>query len=156
MARTSILTAARLREILHYNPDTGEFAWIERRQGRRLGAVGSIGTKGKGTNYFRLMVTIDYHSYKAHHLAWLYMTGEWPFPEIDHINRNPMDNRFANLRLATKVEQRANRGIQKNNTSGTTGVFWDKFGKRWRAGTRNFRTKEEAVVFINNSRAQTN
>jgi len=107
MARKSVLTAARLREILHYNPETGEFAWLSSKSGRHAGKIGYIGGNGKG--YLRLMITIDYYSYKAHQLAWLYMTGEWPNPEIDHKNRNALDNRFCNLRLVNKIEQRRNQ-----------------------------------------------
>jgi len=66
-----------------------------------------------------------------HRLAWLYMTGEWPENQIDHINHIGTDNRWVNLRDTD--ENPMNRGMQGNNTSGFTGVSWHKYGKKWQA-----------------------
>jgi len=52
--------------------------------------------------------------------------------EIDHINTCGCDNRKENLRLATRKGQSANIGLQSNNTSGITGVDWDKKSGKWR------------------------
>lgn len=53
--------------------------------------------------------------------------------EIDHINGNGLDNRRANLRLATTSENQMNRRKQSNNTSGFMGVCWNKLAKKWQA-----------------------
>ena len=53
--------------------------------------------------------------------------------EVDHINRNRKDNRLENLRFATRQQNIWNRGINKNNTSGYKGVFWNKQSNRWAA-----------------------
>lgn len=53
--------------------------------------------------------------------------------QIDHIDRNKLNNQKENLRIATNGLNQRNKGLQKNNTSGTTGVIWDKGKKRWRA-----------------------
>lgn len=53
--------------------------------------------------------------------------------EVDHINRNPLDNRRKNLRFCTRSENNHNRGINKNNTSGYTGVYWHKGAGKWLA-----------------------
>ena len=85
------LTAETLRQILHYNPDTGVFTWI--RKPRYAGSgeqAGSYSTKG----YRRVKIGVT--SYRAHRLAWFYMTGQWPVDQIDHINGIPDDNRFSN------------------------------------------------------------
>ena len=61
------------------------------------------------------------------------MTGKWPENDIDHINVARGDNRFSNLREATRSENLRNRGAQKNNTSGFKGVSWQKSSRKWDA-----------------------
>lgn len=68
----------------------------------------------------------------CHRLAWRLHYGEWPVNEIDHINRNPSDNRIENLRDVTASENLQNRRVMKNNEAGETGVFFDKYLGRWR------------------------
>lgn len=128
------LTAERLRELFHYDPETGAFTWkmlTSPRGGVKIGDVaGSIDTKG-----YRI-IRIDGRDHKAHRLAWLYMIGEWPKDQVDHRNGTPADNRFANLREATRAENGQNRATSKNNTSGFTGVSWHGRDRKWRAQIR--------------------
>jgi len=56
---------------------------------------------------------------------------------VDHINRNKLDNRKVNLRLVDRRTQSINQGIQSNNKSGVTGVFFDKKSKGWVAHWRD-------------------
>lgn len=141
------ITVERLREVLHYEPETGEFRWLQTRSGRH-GPVGIVErVDGK---YGRLIITIDYGRYKAHRLAWLYMEGKWPDGNIDHIDRNPLNNAWNNLRESTPKINSRNRRLNKNNTSGTPGVFWDKNGQVWKVYLgkkfiRNYSKKEDAV-----------
>lgn len=74
----------------------------------------------------------------AHRLIWLYMTGEFPSDglEVDHINGIRDDNRWANLRLATRRQNRLNSTIDKDNKSGYKGVCWSKHSKKWRAACK--------------------
>jgi hypothetical protein len=123
-----MLTAQRLRELLHYDPVTGIFHW--RIAVARRVKVGDIAGSVHRDGYRQIM--IDGRRYYAHHLAWLYVHGEWPPSELDHINGVPDDNRIANLRLATPSQNQWNQGNRKNNTSGFKGVGWHR-RRRWRA-----------------------
>ncbi|MGJ4857061.1 HNH endonuclease signature motif containing protein [Labrys sp. La1] len=76
-------------------------------------------------------IQIDGKAYRAHRLAWLYMHGEWPAEEVDHINGDKFDNRIANLRACSKSQNQANCGTGRNNTSGFKGVSWHKGRGMW-------------------------
>jgi hypothetical protein len=54
-------------------------------------------------------------------------------PCVDHADNNPLNNHLSNLRWATTQENNMNAAIQKNNSSGTTGVYWNKRENKWRA-----------------------
>lgn len=131
MRTRSRLTQARLRELLHYDPETGEFRWrndtkYSLRAGRIAGGVGA-------SNGYRV-IGVDGDIYRAHQLAWLYMTGRWCWPMIDHRDGNPANNCWNNLRRATYSENNANRALQRNNRSGFKGVSLR--GGKWRARIR--------------------
>lgn len=70
---------------------------------------------------------------KAHRVAFALMTGRWPVSEIDHINGDPSDNRWENLREATRAENCKNISIKRSNTSGAKGVHFEKRRQLWRA-----------------------
>lgn len=102
-----MLTHARLRELIHYDPDTGVMTWrIARRAQAPPGDVAG-GPTQKGYWHIRIDGTL----YKRHRLAWLYMTETTPSEEVDHINRKAGDDRFTNLRLATPSDNKCNQGI---------------------------------------------
>jgi hypothetical protein len=142
------LTAERLRELVHYDPDTGIFTRLTDRGGYKAGSI--MGTPSH-RGYLKLCV--DKVHYYAHRLAWFYVHGEMP-NVIDHINGNTSDNRLANLR---NVDQATNlRSIMrpnKVNTSGYRGVSRKR--NRWtaalslnnrRVSLGSFKTKEEAYA----------
>jgi hypothetical protein len=106
----SDLTQARLRELINYDPDTGIFRWQNHDARRR--PKDSVAGKRSG-RYSQ--ITIGYRRYQAHRLAFLYMTGKWPPDVVDHINGDGFDNRFANLRLATKSQNQQNRRHRSGN-----------------------------------------
>ena len=127
----SILTADELRSTLNYNPDTGVFT---RRVPAKGMAVGAICGCNNGRGYLRIRVNGTYAV--AHRLAWLYVHGEWPQGEIDHINRDTKDNRIANLRVVDRTENLLNRGNDGRNTSGVRNVSWDANRSKWVAQIR--------------------
>ena len=80
-----------------------------------------------------VVFSVDNRIRYAHRLAWLYMTDEYPSPEIDHVNGRHDDNRFCNLRLASRVENSRNTPLHQKNTSGQRGVHWHGGSGKWRA-----------------------
>jgi hypothetical protein len=135
---------------LDYDPETGLFTWKVNRRGR-FARVGSKAGTDNGDGQIR--INVDGTKHVAHRLAWLYMTGTWPPGLIDHRNLVRSDNRWSNLRLATKSENMANRRAPANNKSGLKGVSRHSQCDRWTAqickdGQRVhlglFKTKEEA------------
>lgn len=123
-----MLTQQRIKEYLTYLPDTGEFfanhKSINRPAGRKLGTVHSTGY---------CVIRVDDKLYKAHRLAWLYMTGVFPEKIIDHINRIKSDNRWTNLKEFSQSQNSENNPLKKSNTSGFVGVSWNRKLKKWRA-----------------------
>lgn len=119
------ITQARLRELVAYDPETGEFVAIrERFGGKPAGSI--LGTPIGKAKY--LVACFDYQLYYLHRLAWFYVTGEWPPSTIDHKDGDRQNNRFANLRPATMSEQLQNRiGL---------GCYMDKRTGRWLAEIR--------------------
>ena len=79
---------------------------------------------------------LDRRTYRTCRLAWLYQTGEWPENQIDHINRDRDDDRWANLRPATNAENGRNAGLSARNTSGVKGVCWHRRKEKWQASIR--------------------
>lgn len=122
------LTQKQLKEVLHYDCDTGLFSWIVSKSG--------INKNSKTAGWERLgytCITICGKDYRAHRLAWLYVYGEWPSEFIDHINKVRSDNRIANIRLATLKENSKNQSIPRHNTSGIMGVGWRESRNHWYA-----------------------
>jgi hypothetical protein len=127
-----MITSGRLREVLDYDPDTGNFRWI-----KMLANRGPVGAIAGNVELGYVRIRIDGHRYFAHRLAWLYVTGEWPKREIDHIDGMPDNNRFANLREATRGENRRNSRKGKESKSQFKGVVYAPYSRsktrKWRA-----------------------
>lgn len=132
MAGQELITAARLREVLHYNPKTGVFTWRVRTCNRVK--VGDVAGSPHPEGYLRIQ--IDGRQYLAHRLSRLHTTGKWPPDEIDHLYGNKSDNRPHRLRLATRSENEHNKGLRKDNTSGTKCVVWHIGRRKWQANIR--------------------
>ena len=137
-----MLTQERLKEILHYNPETGVFTNRINRGHVKAGAIaGGFDWEGY------LKIKIDGRQYKSHRLAWLYIYGEMPPEHIDHVNGVCTDNRIANLRLATNAENQRNRGAPKNSTTGVKGVSWCPRDRRYRARINVYGKRKHLGLF---------
>lgn len=165
----SMISQKELKRLLSYNPSTGIFVWkrrcvsmfksTKRRNaysscaswntryaGKRAGCKSDLGGSG-----IREYISIKKKAYFSHRLAWLYMTGSFPNKDIDHINGIPIDNRFCNLRDVTVIENARNKRMQNDNTTGVTGVSWNKEKKKWKAyinlKNKNIHIKYESSFF---------
>ena len=126
------LTQEYLKSVLFYDPLTGVFKWISKPTPRSHKAViGKIAGDKDVRGYMR--IGIKGHRYPSHRLAWLYMTGEWPKNEIDHINHNKSDNRWTNLRDVPHQDNLKNQVVSLTNKSGVIGVSWDRERDKWYA-----------------------
>lgn len=121
------LTAERLRDVLEYEPTTGRWTWKNRRSNRSAGQ--EAGCVNVGDGYMRIQV--DRRNYLSARLAWLWMTGEWPKNEIDHKNLSRADDRWINLRGATRSQNQGNRPANSDCCVGRKGVT--ARGRKWRA-----------------------
>lgn len=126
-AKDFTLTAARVRELLDYDPSTGVFTWRVARGRVPAGAV--VGRIRQG----RIVVGIDKHEFSAHRIAWLHFYGQWPIYEVDHKDGVPLNNSIANLRdVPHAVNQQNRRRADRDNHGGFLGTSRYKNG-RYRA-----------------------
>jgi len=136
------ITHARLIEMLDYDSETGEFRWRERVS--RSVKAGEVAGLINGDGY--RLIAIKGREYRAHQLAWFYMTGRWCSTIIDHRDGNPSNNRWDNLRRATVSQNNANRPMHRNNKCGYKGVTQTPSG-RWRANINKNRQRHHLGIF---------
>lgn len=115
-----------LLALLRYDPETGRFIRLVKRGSERVGTV--AGTVNKN-GYCQVQVEGRLH--RAHRLAWFYMTGEWPEADVDHVNGDRLDNRWKNLREATRSQNNANR--RATIDKGLKGTSYNIRRGRWMA-----------------------
>ena len=138
----------KLKQFLHYDKDTGNFTWLKLLHANNVCEGDTAGTTNK-RGY--VLIQIGGTQHKAHRLAWLYMTGDWPELDIDHKNRVKSDNRWDNLREATTLENSKNQSKAINNTSGKTGV--SRLGKKWKVRISNKGKRIELGVYTSKQEA---
>lgn len=131
------MTPTQLGNIVDYAPSTGKFVWRRRREESFSASVAQTAAhkcaawnaKFAGREAFTsrsqdgyLFSVIGGAGVRAHRAAFALMTGSWPVDEVDHINGCKDDNRWVNLRAATKSQNMANTALRSDNTSGRKGV----------------------------------
>lgn len=136
-----VLTAERLREVLDYNPQTGEFRWKV-----RTAMCAPVGSKAGGRSGGYLLIGLDREKFKAHRLAWLHHYGVWPKGDLDHLNGDGLDNRIENLRdVPHAVNLQNRRRPNKQSKSQLLGAHFVKTGNRQKRWTSQIRTGDELV-----------
>jgi hypothetical protein len=130
-----------LRNLLRYDPETGELFWLPRdvslfkterdcnewdtRYGnKQAGGINKLGY---------VVISLSGRKFRAHRVAWAIHHGAWPTDQLDHINGDRVDNRMVNLREVTNHENHKNQKLPCNNTSGVMGVYWHKGLAKWQA-----------------------
>lgn len=150
------ITQERLKDILHYDPDTGVFVW-KVATGRRI-KIGYVAGSPNDKGYLRIQIN-KARTY-SHRLAVLYMDGYFP-EEVDHINGVKDDNRWCNLRPCNRLLNAKNSRMLITNTSGVKGVFMIKSTGKYRASIMvsgkmmnlgNYNTMQEAEIIVRQAR----
>lgn len=113
-----------LKELFEYDPIIG---WFTNHFSR--GRARDGGRAGAETGHGYRRIIIDYVKHYEHHLAWLYVYGEYP-NEIDHINGTRSDNRIINLRVCDRTQNNFN-SLRPTGISGLTGAYLDKRNLQW-------------------------
>ncbi len=145
--KNSNLTQERLKEVLSYDPSTGDFIWLITR-GRNAPAGTKASQSVNSQGYRQIM--IDQQHFKAHRLVWFYVYGVWPEADIDHINGVRSDNRIINLRALSRSDNVMNSPRKCGTyTSRYRGVHYHKPVQKWVAKYKGkylgaFDTEEEA------------
>lgn len=145
------LTADILRQLVHYDPETGVMTWKERdiswfnkdgycgplrncnswnakNAGKKIGTVCP-----NRYGYLMYSTRIFSERYLVSRLIWLYMTGQHPANEVDHINRDCLDNRWVNLRDVHGSINGRNRSKRRTSNVKKVGVYWVKSKHKWTA-----------------------
>jgi len=127
----SQITIEQLQNVLNYNPTTGIFTW--KIKTCRKVVVGAIAGYRNPDGY--KIIRVEGVRYRDSRLAWFYMTSQWPTGTIDHIDGNPCNNTFQNLRDVSTAgnNQNQRRAHSRNKTGGFLGVSKQKHSRRWRA-----------------------
>lgn len=126
----------RLKQLVSYDPNTGLFTWLvtnkngSTRPGKIAGNQRRTG-KRKG----RVRLRLDNQEYAANVIAFFYMTGRWTNHDVDHKDGDHSNNRWTNLREATRSQNVANK---KNtpHSSPYKGITWDTTQEKWRVGIK--------------------
>ena len=153
-----------VRKIMSFDAHTGKAVWLQRTPdmftakgqlkpvslcasfNARIAGAPALDCLDKRTGY--LCGNVFGVRFQAHRVFWALHYGQWPDGDIDHINGNRQDNRIANLRSVTRMENLKNSSIGRRNTSGVLGVYWANDRKMWRVeiGHENARIKVGSFV----------
>mgnify|MGYP001593501174 CR=1 FL=1 len=161
-----------LRERFDYDQATGAFTWRPKAPDSHQARIFNAKYAGKAagcqskhpSGYRPFLIHLDGRLYKGARLIWKWMTGEDP-DVIDHIDGDPLNNRWDNLRSISKADNARNRRIAPKHTGTPMGVnlvyVAKKKGERWGASyvkdgqpiyVGTFDTPEEAEAALRAAR----
>ncbi len=145
-AAEAAVPVSMLRELLDYDPETGGLTWRPRHEGHFAGAKNPAGHAaafnstfaGRPAGCFNThtgyqQVSIFDRLFRSHRVAYALAHGCWPGRQIDHKNGVRTDNRLANLRVVDNATNGRNKAKFSSNSSGFTGVSWNKKSQKWQA-----------------------
>lgn len=124
---------ADVRKLLRFNPKTGVLTWRVERHGRPYGYIPAGAEAGSVWSSGYRYVMLDGATYPASRLAYVLMRGRWPRRQMDHDNGDRADNRWSNLRVATRSQNQGNRKVGRNNRLGVKGVCYEADRKKYKA-----------------------
>lgn len=142
------LTQEQLMTMVRYEPETGLMYRI-RAVIPKTGRVVTINKLVNGSNnrgYF--WINIERKMYLVHRLVFLYMTGNHPVGEVDHINGDRKDNRWVNLRDSNAAANSRNQGVRRDSTSGVRGVTYSQRSSKWIARISDAGTRISLGYFV--------
>ncbi len=154
MATRPLPDPVLLRQLLIYDPATGTLTW---REGRLAGREAFTNISSAGYKRGYLLGKL----FQAHRVILTLVNGREPPADVDHINGDKSDNRWVNLREATRSQNARNTKRRADNTTGAPGVHWRKDGKRWQVHACGqhqgyFDTFDEAVLARRKAEARMN
>lgn len=165
MAKRPLPTPEQLRQLLRYEPETGKLFWLHRKADTQPQRTWNARYAGKVAGCLRpdgyIHVSIMGRVVFAHRVAWVLHYGAWPEGVIDHSNGIRADNRILNLRQVSPSENCRNMAMNRQNSSGHSGVSWHKGDKKWRAYVQvdgkhihlgNFESKDAAAEVAKSER----
>jgi hypothetical protein len=154
MAPKALPSPEVLRQLLRYEPETGKLFWKPRTEANCVRPAW-FNAKNAGKEAFTATVQHGYRvglinrtTYQAHRVIWAMQTGDDPgSAQIDHVNRDPSDNRIENLRLATSSQNQANKVGKPGSSSRYKGVNALKGSGLWQGTLRHNKTRLHLGTF---------
>lgn len=147
------VTVDQLKEWVTYDEYTGEMHRIKGIHPKTGACYAKRKLVTGKNNHGYLWLNIFGYMYLVHRLAFLYMTGEHPTDEIDHIDGDRTNNKWSNLRQSSCFTNSRNQGIRKDCTSGVRGVTYSTRANKWIARISHMGVRHALGYFMHKSDA---
>lgn len=118
------MTPEQAKLLFDYDPASGVMRW--KVPSGRYGRFPAGCIAGSPNSTGCLQISYRSKKYKVHRVAFAIMTGRWPAQFIDHIDGNPANNAWSNIREASPAQNKRNQRIRKDSRTGVKGVWIDR------------------------------